>query len=230
MEAAKLRHGSPVNNSNRINLNPAVLNFSNARKIHIHIYRDKMQASPKNSGKVGMAPDQTGQELIGDFLSRMPLADRWAPIAGELKWVLGGCQKPNEHKKILPSYCYEILDVWRRTLFKNLPSYNETVFVTGTGKSAKARIDWRNMGKIISIGERGARFFDLEAMPLLKADGLLDLKPEKEEKALKWIFGDRWLEKKLLRLILRPRSEEHTSELQSPCNLVCRLLLEKNKI
>src|SRR5256885_5595862 len=34
--------------------------------------------------------------------------------------------------------------------------------------------------------------------------------------------------------LLRPpcagRSEEHTSELQSPCNLVCRLLLEKKKI
>src|SRR2546426_6991084 len=33
-------------------------------------------------------------------------------------------------------------------------------------------------------------------------------------------------------LILRcqsGRSEEHTSELQSPCNLVCRLLLEKKK-
>src|SRR2546426_9346549 len=28
---------------------------------------------------------------------------------------------------------------------------------------------------------------------------------------------------------LRQRSEEHTSELQSPCNLVCRLLLEKKK-
>src|SRR2546426_2653993 len=27
----------------------------------------------------------------------------------------------------------------------------------------------------------------------------------------------------------RWRSEEHTSELQSPCNLVCRLLLEKKK-
>src|SRR5256885_10586067 len=26
---------------------------------------------------------------------------------------------------------------------------------------------------------------------------------------------------------IRSRSEEHTSELQSPCNLVCRLLLEK---
>src|SRR5256885_8949022 len=29
---------------------------------------------------------------------------------------------------------------------------------------------------------------------------------------------------------LDERSEEHTSELQSPCNLVCRLLLEKKKM
>src|SRR5205807_8478687 len=36
----------------------------------------------------------------------------------------------------------------------------------------------------------------------------------------------------VLSLTLNPhltRSEEHTSELQSPCNLVCRLLLEKKK-
>src|SRR5256885_3860671 len=31
------------------------------------------------------------------------------------------------------------------------------------------------------------------------------------------------------RLAHSPRSEEHTSELQSPCNLVCRLLLEKKQ-
>src|SRR5256885_9630518 len=30
-------------------------------------------------------------------------------------------------------------------------------------------------------------------------------------------------------LLQHGRSEEHTSELQSPCNLVCRLLLEKKK-
>src|SRR5256885_13308334 len=36
-------------------------------------------------------------------------------------------------------------------------------------------------------------------------------------------------ERAVLRRVSRPRerSEEHTSELQSPCNLVCRLLLEK---
>src|SRR5256885_12799655 len=30
-------------------------------------------------------------------------------------------------------------------------------------------------------------------------------------------------------IVLGERSEEHTSELQSPCNLVCRLLLEKKE-
>src|SRR5256885_2336491 len=32
-----------------------------------------------------------------------------------------------------------------------------------------------------------------------------------------------------LGVLVSERSEEHTSELQSPCNLVCRLLLEKKK-
>src|SRR3989454_4137585 len=34
---------------------------------------------------------------------------------------------------------------------------------------------------------------------------------------------------RVTRVTQDPRSEEHTSELQSPCNLVCRLLLEKKK-
>src|SRR5256885_11509426 len=44
-----------------------------------------------------------------------------------------------------------------------------------------------------------------------------------------------WFHQDVLALGLPPtlvaelRSEEHTSELQSPCNLVCRLLLEKKK-
>src|SRR2546426_1611014 len=38
-----------------------------------------------------------------------------------------------------------------------------------------------------------------------------------------------WRYRGLARGQLDARSEEHTSELQSPCNLVCRLLLEKKK-
>src|SRR5256885_10942317 len=37
------------------------------------------------------------------------------------------------------------------------------------------------------------------------------------------VFGD------VVTRLRERRSEEHTSELQSPCNLVCRLLLEKKK-
>src|SRR5215467_16372332 len=50
-----------------------------------------------------------------------------------------------------------------------------------------------------------------------------------------WILGrkvlrDECLKASSVRAWTRvPRSEEHTSELQSPCNLVCRLLLEKKK-
>src|SRR5215467_5789990 len=40
-----------------------------------------------------------------------------------------------------------------------------------------------------------------------------------------YIGGGSWLSEP----VCQARSEEHTSELQSPCNLVCRLLLEKKK-
>src|SRR5256885_9644344 len=40
---------------------------------------------------------------------------------------------------------------------------------------------------------------------------------ERQQQAKQYKKGEAW------------RSEEHTSELQSPCNLVCRLLLEKKK-
>src|SRR5256885_10892687 len=40
---------------------------------------------------------------------------------------------------------------------------------------------------------------------------------------------DFFKDKNVCSIALELRSEEHTSELQSPCNLVCRLLLEKKK-
>src|SRR5256885_9443486 len=47
------------------------------------------------------------------------------------------------------------------------------------------------------------------------------------------VHGGRWSRPVGVRVPVsvpaRRRSEEHTSELQSPCNLVCRLLLEKKK-
>src|SRR2546426_7343511 len=45
--------------------------------------------------------------------------------------------------------------------------------------------------------------------------------------AIKMDASDPEAMQRTVRLALDTRSEEHTSELQSPCNLVCRLLLEK---
>src|SRR5256885_7005832 len=55
----------------------------------------------------------------------------------------------------------------------------------------------------------------------------VQLKPRRESGDLAQI--DRQEVEKQGAVGLRGRSEEHTSELQSPCNLVCRLLLEKKK-
>src|SRR5256885_3812152 len=53
----------------------------------------------------------------------------------------------------------------------------------------------------------------------------------------RWVFGRPPAKPLFLAMLaleeaysISSRSEEHTSELQSPCNLVCRLLLEKKKI
>src|SRR5438552_9913819 len=44
-----------------------------------------------------------------------------------------------------------------------------------------------------------------------------------------WYFWYRSFASSSPRALAQPRSEEHTSELQSPDHLVCRLLLEKKK-
>src|SRR5256885_10827131 len=65
-------------------------------------------------------------------------------------------------------------------------------------------------GKIYQV-----RGFDLANISFIKGD-------------TGWIVFDPLTAKETAAAALK-RSEEHTSELQSPCNLVCRLLLEKNK-
>src|SRR5256885_12026289 len=54
--------------------------------------------------------------------------------------------------------------------------------------------------------------------------------PLKREFRQGFVYSDGWVDdSRLVVLNAVDRSEEHTSELQSPCNLVCRLLLEKKK-
>src|SRR5256885_12851136 len=64
----------------------------------------------------------------------------------------------------------------------------------------------------------------LEQLALAREDGLgMAAGASREVHAL----GARGHARRDLERAFESRSEEHTSELQSPCNLVCRLLLEK---
>src|SRR2546426_1926063 len=58
-----------------------------------------------------------------------------------------------------------------------------------------------------------------------RARRLVQIESQEDSDSLRPQRNDRDLE----RTATCDRSEEHTSELQSPCNLVCRLLLEKKK-
>src|SRR2546427_4668325 len=70
----------------------------------------------------------------------------------------------------------------------------------------------------------------IDALQLLKKEGkdipiILATSASGEESAVEWVKKGECLSL----LFLKARSEEHTSELQSQSNLVCRLLLEKKK-
>src|SRR2546426_8078272 len=51
-----------------------------------------------------------------------------------------------------------------------------------------------------------------------------------KQELVRSVVDERVLRRKRIGRRADRRSEEHTSELQSPCNLVCRLLLEKKNI
>jgi hypothetical protein len=154
-----------------------------------------------------------GQRLR-ELLSRMPFKERWKPVAQEMNWVITGRRNPTDHKKSLPDYCYAIFDVYRRTIFKNLPTQEQAMLVLDQKRLAKCksvreikkclRIDWRFLGRVEGIGMRGLRFFEFEAREKLKSDGLLDLQPEQERRVLGLMFGNDWWWKKLTILFLRP--------------------------
>src|SRR5947208_16926808 len=67
-----------------------------------------------------------------------------------------------------------------------------------------------------------------DALPILHVQQLREWFAEKDYKNGMFYFRRRAFDSAII--YFKDRSEEHTSELQSPDHLVCRLLLEKKKI
>jgi hypothetical protein len=157
-----------------------------------------------------------------------PLVERGKPIVLEMLWVLLGRQKPGQHKKLLPDYCYNILDVFRKTYFKGFPLLSETVLVTDQAGLAAAktveaakrviRFDWRNLGKLAGIGTRCVRFAELEAEEELDKEGFEKLAPDKVLRLFTMVCGEKWvaqnqskLEMEAAETILTELLNQHTA-------------------
>src|SRR5205807_4642919 len=105
-------------------------------------------------------------------------------------------------------YCLTIRPPPRPTLFPYTTLFRSSQISTNLAHLKRAGlVEDRRMGK--------NAFYRLTAPA-----GVMDLLRQAENE-----IPEAARDREALRLALR--SEEHTSELQSPCNLVCRLLLEK---
>jgi hypothetical protein len=156
-------------------------------------------------------PDRALQDKAANKLRKLLLKqsfmERWEPVSKELNWVLKGRPDADQHQKILPDYCYNIFDLYARTLFKMFTPITKAVTITDKERAATAitveearpamKIDWDKMGSVLSAGERAMMYFENEAEQHLKRDGLLDLPPKKDAELYQLWFGDRWLKAKL---------------------------------
>jgi hypothetical protein len=134
--------------------------------------------------------------------------ERWEPVSLELRWVIGGRRDADQHPKILPDYCYNILDLYARTIFKAFAPFPELLTITDKERAATARtveegraairIDWEKLGSVFAAGERAMKFFENEAEQLLKQAGIEGEGPpaQNNDEWYHLIIGDRWMQAK----------------------------------
>jgi len=140
----------------------------------------------------------------------MPLMERGKPVFSELLWILSGRLDEDRHEKILPDYCYNIFEAIRKTLFRNVPSVADIIYVKDraalpAAKSIEAakeaiRMDWRKLGKIVGIGLRCLRFAELEAENSVDGGSFDDLPNEKIKELFEVIFGKHWVDENISRI------------------------------
>src|SRR5688500_10585091 len=120
-----------------------------------------------------------------------------------------------------------IFDREGKVLVDSRPIYNVILSREDVkGKDLHALIEPLAEGLMVEAEMLKERFDLVKSMPAFES---IPVKQDASAGDIAWVEAHT-LEFPELRVEQQPqRSEEHTSELQSPCNLVCRLLLEKKK-
>ena len=149
-------------------------------------------------------PSETDRQTVRAFFHAVPLWERGQPVVRELFRVLGVRKGAEQPLNILPEYCSHTLDALRRTFFKGFPAWEDTVRVidpagltrVGTAEQLQKvlHLNWRNLGRVLGVGIRCIRFFELEAEPQLEREGFNNLPPGREEELWVIVFGRAWVE------------------------------------
>jgi hypothetical protein len=155
-----------------------------------------------SKAKLSRQPSQADKELARELFSKIPLMDRGTPIQQEMLWVLLGRQNAEQHVKLLPEYCYNIFDVFRKTYFKGFPALSETIKITNPAALPEAKsieaskkvlqLNWKNLGNLSSILKRCTRFAQMEAQEELEKDGFSGSSPEEITRIFTTICGKEW--------------------------------------
>jgi hypothetical protein len=150
------------------------------------------------------------QRAVAKFkklLLRKSFWERWEPVQKETLWVITGRKGAKHHKKILPDYCYNILELHRRTIYKLIKPLSDVILFKNRKLALKAKtveeakkamiIEWEKLGSVFEAGERSLRFFEKELERKLRRDGFFKLGKKKEDEIYRLFLGGAWIEKKI---------------------------------
>lgn len=161
-----------------------------------------------------LSPLPSDKQTVREFFYAVSMMERGKPILNEMIWVLMGRYDLERHEQILPDYCYNIFDVFRRTLFKGFPLLSETVVVIDQAGLASAktveaarkviRIEWKNLGRMVGIGSRCLRFTELESADEFNRGDTEESTPDKDRELFTIIFGRPWLEQNSALMTTQP--------------------------
>jgi hypothetical protein len=100
-------------------------------------------------------PDQALQrkaaEKLRKLLREQSFMERWEPVGQELKWVISGRSDAKSRQKILPEYCYNIFDLYTRTILKSISPMRD-------GVQVRAHADARTQSALLTNSLTVERF------------------------------------------------------------------------
>ena len=157
--------------------------------------------------------NRADRQILFELFHAKSIVERFAPAFSEMLWVLSGSPNPDQHSKPLPDYCYNILEVFRKTYFKHFPATSDVVLATEPTALAQAktleaarpvvRFDWNAMARTIGMGLRCLRFAQMEARS--EADFIeSDASPERKKQLFAIVFGLEWVRQNEIRISTEP--------------------------